>query len=308
MPTIDVIIPTYKPGKELLELVKRLSNQTMPVNRILIMNTEEKYFERLIYGSTFYDKYRNVSVFHLSKRNFDHGGTRHQGVQQSKADYFICMTQDAMPCDNRLVEMLYEALRTDGAAAAYGRQLPAADCTMAERYTRSYNYPEKGRTKALSDLPELGIKTYFCSNVCAAYRRDIYDRQGGFLRRTIFNEDMIYAAGAVQAGYKIVYTPDAQVIHSHNYTGRQQFHRNFDLGASQAMHPEVFAAVPAEAEGMKMVKKTAAFLKKNGCRRQIPALFFQSACKYAGYRMGKAYRKLPKRLVIQCSMNQNFWL
>lgn len=50
---------------------------------------------------------------------------------------------------------------------------------------------------------------------------------------------MIYAAKAVEAGYSVAYAADAQVVHSHNYTNGQQFHRNFDLGVSQAEHPEI---------------------------------------------------------------------
>ena len=37
------------------------------------------------------------------------------------------------------------------------------------------------------------------------YEKTTYDAQGGFVRHTIFNEDMIYAAGAVKAGKKIAY-------------------------------------------------------------------------------------------------------
>lgn len=105
---------------------------------------------------------------------------------------------------------------------------------------RGYNYPPASRVKSLEDLPELGIKTYFCSNVCCAYRREIYEALGGFIKHAIFNEDMLFAAKAIQAGYRIAYAAEARVIHSHNYTCGQYFHRNFDLGVSQADHPEVF--------------------------------------------------------------------
>ena len=98
------------------------------------------------------------------------------------------------------------------------------------------------RLKGKEDEDELGIKTYFCSNVCAAYRRDIYLKLGGFTKKTIFNEDMIFAGHAVEAGYQIAYAADAQVIHSHNYTAMQQLHRNFDLGVSQADHPRCLGA------------------------------------------------------------------
>ena len=82
------------------------------------------------------------------------------------------------------------------------------------------------------------------------------------MNHTIFNEDMIYAAGVIQAGYAIAYAADAKVIHSHNYSGWQQFTRNFDLGVSHVQYPAVFDGVPPEGEGMKLVKKTAVYLAK----------------------------------------------
>jgi len=36
---IDVIIPLYKPGRELPVLLERLAEQTMPVHKIILMNT-----------------------------------------------------------------------------------------------------------------------------------------------------------------------------------------------------------------------------------------------------------------------------
>lgn len=41
--------------------------------------------------------------------------------------------------------------------------------------------------------PTWEFKTFFCSNVCAMYRRSIYEKLGGFVKHTIFNEDMIFA-------------------------------------------------------------------------------------------------------------------
>jgi len=304
---LDVIIPVYKPGKEFIQLIKKLHEQEYEVNRIIVMNTEQKFFERLVYGTDFYEKYPKVQVFHVSKREFDHGHTRHLGVLKSNAPFFLMMTQDAMPVDCQLTKELVKVFEQEKIAAAYARQLPREDCNEAEKFTRSFNYPEESRIKTKKDLADLGIKTYFCSNVCAAYCRKTYDELGGFIKNTIFNEDMIYAAKAVKAGYGIAYCADAQVIHSHNYTGREQFHRNFDLGVSQADHPEVFADVPSESEGIKMVRMTARYLIQIGQRRKIPKLIYVSGCKYIGYLLGKNYKKLPKAFVLKCTMNAEYW-
>ena len=41
---VDVIIPTYRPGKEFEKLLDSLSTQNYPVEKILVMNTEEKFW------------------------------------------------------------------------------------------------------------------------------------------------------------------------------------------------------------------------------------------------------------------------
>ena len=130
---------------------------------------------------------------------------------------------------------------------------------------------------------------------------------GGFIRKTIFNEDMIFAAKAMKNGYAVCYAADARVIHSHNYTAVEQFHRNFDLAVSQADHPDVFSGIRSEGEGIRMVKDTVRWLVKTGHAYLVPKLVVDSGFKYMGYLAGKRYKKLPKALVVKLSMNRNYW-
>ncbi|MDE7201365.1 MAG: glycosyltransferase [Lachnospiraceae bacterium] len=306
--SVDVILLTYKPGEQVLELIRALEEQTYPIRKIIIMNTEERYFYKLFYGTGFLEKYKNIEIHHLSEKEFDHGRTRAKAVQYSKSDIFVCMTQDAIPVDDRLVQYLVEALeRQENIAAAYARQLPLPDCREIEKYTRSFNYPDQSLVKSAADVERLGIKTFFCSNVCAAYNREIYETIGGFVKRAIFNEDMVYAGHAVTAGYSIAYAADAKVRHSHNYTCMQQFHRNFDLGVSQAEHPEVFEAVSSKNEGVKLVRSTIKHLEKTKNWLQIPYLILSSGCKLIGYQLGKHYQSLPKGIVKWCSASKTYW-
>ena len=301
--TVDVIIPAYHPGKEFATLIKRLEKQSVSIHRIIVMNTEESMWNKE------WEKLSDaMEVHHLTKEEFDHGGTRARAAELSDADVMVFMTQDAMPADRELLAELLKALdQEENIAAAYARQLPNAECSFVERYTRAFNYPDTSLVKTKADLDKYGIKTFFCSNVCAAYKKDIYEKQGGFVRRTIFNEDMIYAGGLIQAGYGIVYAAEARVIHSHNYNCMQQFHRNFDLGVSQAAHPEIFEGVPSEGEGMRLVKKTLAYLIHSGSIWLIPGFVLQCAGKYAGYLAGKKFRKLPKKFILWCTMSPNYW-
>ena len=299
---VDVLIPVYRPDGKLTELLKRLKMQNYPIHRVILMNTEEKHFPAELTG--IWDR---VEVYHLAKEEFDHGGTRDRGVRMSTADLVVCMTQDAMPADETLIEELVKPFDDPEVWAAYARQLPNEDCRDVEKYTRSFNYPEQSMVKTKEDLDRLGIKTFFCSNVCAAWRREKYLELGGFVKHTIFNEDMILAGTMIKQGGKIAYCAKAKVIHSHNYSAFQQFHRNFDLAVSQTMYPEVFGGIRSESEGIKLVKKSLSYCIKIGKPWLMIQVVTQSAGKLLGYKMGQRYRSLPMWLILRCTMSPSFW-
>lgn len=300
---IDVIIPTYKPGKEFEKLIGRLQKQEYPIHKIIIINTRTDIFPEELDRSNY-----EIEITHIEPDRFDHGGTRNMGAGMSDADIVVYMTQDAIPVDEKLIGTFAKIFEENpDIGIAYGRQLPREECNIIERYTRRFNYPEKSLIKTKEDLPKLGIKTFFCSDVCAAYRRNYLLSAGGFEDPTIFNEDMIFAGKRIYAGDKVAYVSEAKVIHSHNYTGRQQFHRNFDLAVSQAQHPEVFEGVPSEGEGIRMVKATAKYLVRNGYPWKVFMLVYQSGCKYIGYFLGKRYEKLPMWLILKCTSSRKYW-
>lgn len=303
---IDVIIPTYKPDEGFISLLQKLCEQTISVNRVIVMNTEEGFFPKEGIPKEITDKLE-VSVNHIKKEDFDHGKTRHEAMLMSDSDICVLMTQDAMPADEKVIEKLVKPFEREDIAVTYGRQLAGENSSIIEQLTRDFNYPDQDCIKGLEDLERLQIKTFFCSNVCSAYKRTVYIELDGFVRRTIFNEDMIYAAKAQRAGYKIAYCSDARVYHSHNYTGRQQFKRNFDNGVSHALYPEVFEGVKSNGEGMKMVKNVIGRLAREGHLLMIPRYVWQTGCKFMGFKLGCRYNRLPGWIVKACTSDKAFF-
>ena len=170
-----------------------------------------------------------------------------------------------------------------------------------------FNYPEVSQKKTIKDIERLGIKTFFCSNVCAMYRRSAYEEQGGFVEKAIFNEDMMMAASLVEAGYAIYYAADAKVMHYHNYSAIEQMRRNFDVAVSQKMAGGLFTKVKSEKEGVRLVLKTCEYMLKNGRFYLIPKVIWQSAFKFLGYKLGQNYQKLSKKQIQKISLNPSFW-
>ena len=62
---LNVIIPAYRPGKEFEKLLDSLSTQNYPVEKILVMNTEEKFW-----NTAWEKKFPKVNVVHLKKGGF----------------------------------------------------------------------------------------------------------------------------------------------------------------------------------------------------------------------------------------------
>lgn len=301
--TIDVVIPTYRPGKEFPVLLRRLARQERRPDHVLIINTEKKYWNK-----EWEEIFPGLLVRHITKAGFDHGRTRREAADLLKGEILIYMTQDAVPADRFLIRELSGTLLNEPqAGACYARQLPRKNCDYLERQSRAFNYPEKSCRRSIEDIPEYGIKTFFCSNVCAAYWREAYEYAGGFPAKAIFNEDMVMACSLMKTGYTVVYNAKARVYHSHNYTAGRLFRRNFDNGVSHAEFPEVFALVPPEGEGLRMITKTAGNALKQGKAWILPELFVQSAMKYAGFSLGKHYEKLPRALIHRITTNKAYW-
>lgn len=315
---VDVIIPVYRPDGKLFRLLDRLAEQSVLPDRVYLMNTETgkpedscKEMEKRI--RMFFAKKRSYPVQRLQielipvkKEEFDHGGTRHRAAELSHNPYLLFMTQDAVPVDRTLIAELLGTLRK-GADVAYARQMTRPGANVVEAYTRLFNYPSHSEFRTKEAIKTKGIRAFFCSDVCAMYRRECYESLGGFVRKTVFNEDMIFAHGLLMSGGTLAYCAEAKVYHSHNYTWGQQFHRNFDLGVSQADHPQVFSGVSSEAEGFRYVRGLLGYLLNQRYYLEAVDFLAESVFKYAGYFLGRQYRLLPKSLVLRCTTNPRYF-
>lgn len=314
--TFDIAIPVYRPDEKFDCLVKRILKQEILPKKLILMNTECEECtavmlqERVNCIVNAVGEYSvEVEVIPVKKEEFDHGGTRHLATSHSESDYLLFMTQDAVPCNRKLTGELMDAFEEGviKVAVAYGRQLASKQAGITERISREFNYPDESWLKTAYDIDAYGIKTFFCSDVCAMYDLNLYRRLGGFERKTIFNEDMIYAAKAIEAGYAVYYRADAKVIHSHSYSYGAEFRRNFDLGVSQKQHPEVFAYVSSEKEGVRFVVDTVKRLAEKGLFLEIVDFGIRTVAKYAGYLLGKNYEKIPVQYREKLSMNPGYW-
>lgn len=286
---ISVVIPTYNAEQYIDGLLKSLIEQTVRPEIVVIDSSSSDRTVEIAES-------RGAKVLRIRKEDFNHGGTRNLGVEKTSGDLVVFLTQDAMPSDPDCIANLTRPLEDSEIAASYGRQLPREDAVPTEKFARCFNYPEKSSLKSWSNIPELGIKTFFFSNVCSAVRKKEFKKVGGFPEKLIMFEDMLLAARLLQDGYKIAYAAGAKVVHSHNYNWVQQFRRYEMAGLSFSGNPWFLEYAKGRNEGISFLKEEMKFLVKRKMYYWSVYALIEAMFKFAGYSLGLNYEKLPKAL------------
>lgn len=278
---ISVIIPALNAEKDLPGLLKALSEQTVRADEIIVTDSESTDRTRQIAEAA------GARVIPVPQKEFDHGGTRDMALRASSGDTVVFLTQDAVPADSNFLENLVRPLEQERVAVVTGRQLPKADATPMEKLVREFNYPAASHIRSEADVEKMGIKAFFCSDVCAAYNREIFLELGGFEHPLKTNEDMFFAAKTLRNGYRVAYAADAQVFHSHNLTLKEQFQRNRIQGYEIERHRELLGNVSQVPEGWKLVRFMSARLLKEGRLVSFVRFGLDCCARFLGSRTGR---------------------
>lgn len=224
----------------------------------------------------------------IEKKEFNHANTRNLTLKY-EADFYLFMTQDAMPYDEHLIANLMQAFDDPDVVVAYARQLPYSDADPIEKFARATNYPVHSYVKSKDDLPTLGIKTFFSSDSCAMYRGNYFRTRGGFALDLNTSEDMEFAARAILDEKKVAYAADAKIFHSHNFTLFQLWKRYIEIGNFFAKNQWILSKVAeyksTEATGIKQAIQELKYLVKHA-PILIPKSIILSFIKYIAFKRG----------------------
>jgi rhamnosyltransferase len=282
-PTLSVVVPTLNAEGEIGQLLSSIEQQTIKPIEILVVDSssDDGTCDEV-------KKHPDASLCIIERSSFNHGSTRDMALRRTAGDIVCFLTQDAMPDGPQYLENLIRPMLNDSLVAlSSGRQLPKSDARRFEQLVREFNYPDISTVRSSEDLQTLGIKTFFCSDVCSAYRRDAYLSCGGF-QRVDTNEDMLMAARFISKGYKVAYEATACVYHSHNLSPRQQFERNKTVGHFLELHSEDLMGVNEIGEGGKLVKRVSTTLIREGRIGEFFAFGVDCAARLIGNRVGRS--------------------
>lgn len=285
--TVSLIIPTLNAGPAITMLIESLAKQTYAIDEILIIDSSstdstQRRVEEL------QKQQHNIMLKVIPRTSFNHGTTRDSALHLTHGEYVLFMTQDALPATDSYVENILRPFVDPRVAMVSGRQIPRNNARLFERYVREFNYPDQGFIRQQEDIKRLGVKAFFASDVCSAYRRSAYLHVGGFDHSIETNEDMLIAAKFLNADYKIAYQPQASVIHSHNLTLKQQYNRNRLIAKVMERYSSRLGNIDATPEGKRMVLVVTKRLLAGGHILSLVHFGFDCCARYVGNRTGKA--------------------
>lgn len=279
---ISVIIPTLNAEHDIEGLLTMLGRQTIqPIEILVVDSASEDRTIELIH------KHKGVRLLQIDRQDFNHGSTRDLALRESRGDFVCFLTQDAVPVSDDYLKRLVAPMVDDSdIALVSGRQLPKADARRFEQLVRGFNYPDSPSVRSKCDLEKLGIKTFFASDACSAYRRTAYLECGGF-DHVNTNEDMLMAAKFIASGMKVAYEPHAEVFHSHNLTPAQQFARNRAVGFFLETHADDLMHASEIGEGGRLVKAVSSQLLREGNFVEFIAFGVDCCARLLGNRAGR---------------------
>lgn len=298
-----VVIPTLNPGDFAAPLCAGLRQQTCWPLPLQVVDSGSPPAQLQDFAAIGGD----VTV--IDRRSFNHGGTRQMAIDRlpQTVEFVVLLTQDAVPVDADAIAALLAVFADPAVGMAYGRQLPHPGAGPFGSFARLFNYPAESAVRELADAPRYGLKTAFASNSFAAYRRSALQAVGGFPSDPILGEDTIVAARMLLAGWKVAYAADARVFHSHDYSIAEELRRYFDIGVLHARESWLRAAFgQAEGEGGRFVREELKYLRRRA-PWLLPLAIARTGCKYIGYRLGLAERRLPLALKRRLSMHKGYW-
>lgn len=283
---ISVIIPTLNAEHEIDGLLIALEHQSIQPVEILIVDSasEDKTIELV-------RQHKRVRLLKIDRQAFNHGTTRDMALRKSSGDFVCFLTQDAVPVSGDYLKRLVAPMVEDPSIALVsGRQLPKADARRFEQLVREFNYPDSPSVRSKGDLEQFGIKTFFASDTCSAYRRSSYLECGGF-DHVNTNEDMLMAARFIASGLKVAYEPRAEVYHSHNLTPSEQFARNRGVGFFLETHADDLVHASEIGEGGRLVKAVSSQLLREGNLLEFIAFGVDCCARLLGNRAGRRAAK-----------------
>ena len=156
-----------------------------------------------------------VHILHIRPEEFSFGRSLNKACEAASSEFIVMASAHVYPLYEDWLERLLAAFQEPKVALSYGKQRGNDTTKYSEHQVFARWFPDQSNHN--QDHP-------FCNNANAAIRRAVWE-QLPYDETLTGLEDLDWARRAMQLGYRIAYSADAEVVHVHNETSRQTYNR-----------------------------------------------------------------------------------
>jgi rhamnosyltransferase len=297
----SVVIPTKNGGESIGECLEAVYSQE-GVGRVEVVMVDSGSTD----GTLEIARKCPVRIVEIPAQDFHHARTRNYAATLTTGKYLVFLSQDAIPANYGWLKAMLQNFADGAVGAVYGRQVPKAGSTEERHDALNTMYGSERVVKDASSKENLGYRYYHFSDANAAIRREVWEATRFPEELKVF-EDLGIAKRILDAGWHIVYEPEASVVHSHNHTTVELFKRYFDIGYTFQR-----LGIWNELTQNSMMKEVGKLARKklqrnrNGTRRAAVGRIKTDVAKSAGFWLGVHERYLPVAVKRRLSAHRVF--
>jgi len=237
-------------------------------------------------------------VEQIAPQSFHHARTRNAAAAMAQGRILVFLSQDAIPASNHWLEAITANFEDPQVGAAYGKQIPKSGASIERRDLLDTIYGDHRIIKDPAHRNGLGYRFYHFSDVNSAIRRDVWEFARFPEDLSVF-EDLGIAKRILDAGWKIVYEPQACVFHSHHHTTMGLFKRYFDIGYT-LKRLQIWNSPGTQSsllrDGWMLLRNKLRRITQNSAKGGAPVALGQDIAKSAGLFLGLNQHRLPYAL------------
>lgn len=136
---------------------------------------------------------------------FKPGHAINEGIRASSGKYLCCLSAHCVPVHETWLQALLRNIEEDGVAGVYGRQVPMSFSDSVDKRDLLLTFGLDRRVQ---------VKDTFFHNANSLIPKEVWEHFP-FDEAVSNIEDRVWGKQVIDAGYRIIYEPDASVYHYH---------------------------------------------------------------------------------------------
>jgi rhamnosyltransferase len=199
MPEISIIVRTKNEERWITHCLAMLYKQDLQDFEVILVDNQSTDHTVPVAS-----RHPLAAVINIDK--YLPGYALNEGIRASKGQFIVCLSAHCIPKGTDWLSALRRNFDEDEKlAGVYGRQLPVSFTSAVDKRDLLIVFGQDRRVQ---------IKDYFFHNANSMLRRDVWE-QFPFDEQVTNIEDRVWGKAVIEAGYRIVYDPEATVYHHH---------------------------------------------------------------------------------------------